>query len=88
MPRCHGSTLKTSNFETEIQLSGWKHTIVKTDNQFSISNVTGSGTAFNNVSMGVLMTHGAYGNTQDYNAGLVKTMYFPITSGGRTIICT
>lgn len=73
---------EAGNFETEMQLFGWKHTIVKTDNQFSVGDLTGSGTAFNNVSMGVLMTHGAYGNTQDYNAGLVKTMYFPITSGG------
>lgn len=73
---------EAGNFQTEMQLFGWKKTIGKTDNQFSPGDLTGSGTAFNNVSLGVLMTHGAYGNTMDYNAGLVKTMYFPITSGG------
>ena len=73
---------EVGNFETEMTTFGWKHNIVKVDNQLSINDLTGSGTPFNNVSMGVLLTHGAYGNTQDYMAGLVKQMYFPITSGG------
>ena len=46
---------EAGNFETEMQLFGWKHTIVKTDNQFSVGDLTGSGTAFNNVSLGVIV---------------------------------
>jgi hypothetical protein len=52
------------------------------DDQLKISDLQGSGTPFNNVSFGVLLSHGAYGDTEDYEAGLCKQMYFPITSGG------
>jgi len=73
---------EANNFSTEMQLFGWVSKIHKIDDQLKISDLQGSGTPFNNVSLGVLMTHGAYGTNQDYLAGLCKQMYFPITSGG------
>ncbi len=73
---------EVGNFEYEMTLAGWSHTFTKVDDQLHIGDLQGSSTPFNNVSLGVLLTHGAYGTNQDYNAGLVKTMYFPITSGG------
>jgi hypothetical protein len=72
---------EANNFASEMQTYGWKGNI-KADDQLNISDLRGSGSPFNNVSVGALLTHGAYGNTQDYMAGLCKQMYFPITSGG------
>ena len=73
---------QANNFLTEMQLYGWKNTIRKVDDQLQIGDLQGSSTPFNDVSLGVFMSHGAFGNTQDYQAGLCKQMYFPITSGG------
>jgi hypothetical protein len=64
-----------------MQLFGWKAALRKVDNQLNINDLSGSSTPFNGVSMGVFMSHGAFGTTQDYMAGLCKQMYFPITSG-------
>jgi hypothetical protein len=73
---------QANNFMSEMQLYGWKNTIHKVDDQLNINDLRGSGTPFNNVSLGIFMSHGAYGTTQDYLAGLCKQMYFPVTSGG------
>lgn len=73
---------ESGNFINEMQLFGWQCKIRKADDQLGIDYLRGSGTPFNNVSLGVFMTHGAFGNTQDYQAGLCKQMYFPVTSGG------
>ena len=73
---------QANNFSTEMQLYGWKQTIHKVDDQLNINDLIGSSTPFNNVSLGIFMSHGAFGNTQDYRAGLCKQMYFPVTSGG------
>lgn len=73
------------SFVANMKYWGWNNTINEADNQLSISSLRGSGTPFNNVNLGVLMLHGAYGNGQnaiDYVANGCKQMYFPITFGG------
>ena len=71
-----------ANFYGEMQLFGWKGSFYKYDNKLSINDLIGSGTPFNNVSVGVLLLHGNYGTTQDYQASLCKQMYYAVTSGG------
>jgi hypothetical protein len=73
--------MRANNFITEMQLFGWVNPFRKFDDQLRLTDLQGSGTPFNNVSLGVFMSHCAYGTTQDYQAGLCKQMYFPITSG-------
>ena len=75
-------TAETTIFASQMQHFGWSNPLNEADGQLSISSLRGSGTPFNNVSMGVLILHGTYGNTQDYMAGLCKQMYFVVTSGG------
>jgi hypothetical protein len=78
----HPFISQANNFISEMQQYGWINRINKADNQLNINDLIGSGTPFNNVSVGVFMSHGAYGTTQDYQAGLCKQMYFPVSSGG------
>ena len=42
---------------------------------------SGSGNPFNQVNIGLLITHGVYGSSMDFNASGCKQMYFPVTSG-------
>jgi hypothetical protein len=74
---------EANNFVSEMQRCGWKCVFNNPDSQFSLSSMIGSGTPFNSVNLGVMMTHGMYGTTADYMAGLCKQMYFPITSGNQ-----
>jgi hypothetical protein len=74
-----------NQFVKIMQYYGWNNSFNKVDDQFSINDLRGSGTMFNNVNMGVLILHGTYGNGSsaiDYAANMCKQMYFPITSGG------
>jgi hypothetical protein len=73
------------NFISEMTHWGWQNTFNYADNQFNIGQLRGSGTIFNNVTVGLLLLHGAYGtggNGLDYAANQCRQMYFPITSGG------
>lgn len=80
-------TTKTtvSTFITEMERWGWKCATNMGDSQFSLNTIVGSGTPFNQFTLGAMLTHGVYGNTADYNAGLCKTMYYPITSGNQYV---
>lgn len=76
---------EANQFEKMMQYYGWNNSFNKVDDQFSINDLRGSGTIFNNVNMGVLMLHGTYGNGSsaiDYAANMCKQMYFTVTSGG------
>jgi hypothetical protein len=76
---------EANQFVKIMQYYGWNNSFNKVDDQFSINDLRGSGTMFNNVNMGVLILHGTYGNGSsaiDYAANMCKQMYFPITSGG------
>ena len=72
-----------NTFISEMQRWGWKCTINNADSQFSLSSMAGSGSPFNQVNLGAMLTHGEYGTTADYMAGLCKQMYYPITSAGQ-----
>lgn len=76
---------EANQFAKEMQYYGWNNSFNKVDDQFSINDLRGSGTMFNNVNMGVIMLHGTYGNgssATDYAANGCKQMYFSVTSGG------
>lgn len=76
---------EANQFVKVMQYYGWNNSFNKMDDQFSINDLRGSGTMFNNVNLGVLILHGTYGNGSsaiDYAANMCKQMYFPITSGG------
>lgn len=72
---------EVNNFVSQMQHWGWQNSFLKVDDQLQISQLRGSGTPFNNVSIGVLFTHGVYGTSVDFAANQCKQMYFPITSG-------
>jgi len=76
--------IEANNFIANMNYWHWNNTINKADDQLNVNDLKGSGTPFNNVTLGVLLTHGAYGTGQnaiDYTANGCKQMYFPITSG-------
>jgi hypothetical protein len=76
---------EANQFVKIMQNYGWNNSFNKVDDQFSINDLRGSGTMFNNVNIGVLILHGTYGNgssATDFAANQCKQMYFPITSGG------
>src|SRR5208337_2793117 len=75
------NTVEADNFITAMRQWGWQVAPVNADNQLQISALRGSGTFFNQSSLGVLLTHGTYGSSTDYTANDCKQMYFPITSG-------
>jgi hypothetical protein len=64
-----------------MQHWGWSNSFVKADDQLTLSNMKGSGTPFNQVNLGVFLTHGVYGTSSDQYANGGEQMYFPITSG-------
>jgi hypothetical protein len=72
---------EADNFISEMQYRGWTNRFVKADDQLKLSDMQGSGTPFNQVNLGVFLTHGAYGTTADYYANGCNQIYFPITSG-------
>jgi hypothetical protein len=72
---------EVNNFITTMKKGAWNCSFVNVDNQVTISSLSGSGTPFNQVSLGVLLVHGTYGTSMDYTANGCEQMYFPITSG-------
>ncbi len=73
---------EANNFISQMQHWGWNNTLLKVDDQLNINDLIGSGTPFNNVNLGVVMFHGVYGTTIDYNGHPSKQIYYPVTSGG------
>jgi hypothetical protein len=72
---------EADNFVSEMQHWGWTNHFVKADDQLKLSDMQGSGTPFNQVNLGVFLTHGTYGTTADQYANSCNQMYFPITAG-------
>jgi Family of unknown function (DUF6345)/Bacterial Ig domain len=73
---------EANNFLSQMQHWGWNNTLLKVDDQLKINDLIGSGTPFNNVNLGVLLLHGVYGTSIDYNGQPAKQIYYPVTSGG------
>jgi hypothetical protein len=70
------------NFITEMQRGSWHLDYIANDNEVQLSQLKGSGNPFNDVDLGMLIVHGAYGTSFDTTPGhQVKQMYFPIASG-------
>ncbi len=78
------SKTMANNFIKWMKHGDWSSSFVKIDDGLNISDLRGSGTPFNTVNFGMLMTHGTYGTTPDYTppANGCLQMYFPITAGG------
>jgi hypothetical protein len=68
-------------FIAQMKKNNWSQGFAKVDDQFSINDLRGSSTIFNGVKLGVLMLHGTYGTSLDYNANQTRQIYFPITAG-------
>jgi hypothetical protein len=83
-PPLKESKTMANNFIKWMKHGGWNPTFDKIDDAQTISDLRGSGTSFNTVNFGMLMTHGTYGTTPDYTppANGCMQMYFPITAGG------
>jgi hypothetical protein len=73
---------EANNFITAMKKGAWNNSFLKVDDQITISQLSGAGTPFNSVNLGVLMVHGEYGTSQDFTESGCKQMYFPISSGG------
>jgi hypothetical protein len=73
--------VEANNFVSEMAHWGWSKGFVKADDQLKLSDMQGGATPFNQVNLGVFLTHGTYGTTADYYANGCNQMYFPITSG-------
>jgi hypothetical protein len=72
-----------NNFVDAMQGYGWKQgfsTLV--DDKLTAQSLQGIVNPFNDVDLGLLLLHGAYGTSEDCNGGVnCMQMYFPITSG-------
>jgi hypothetical protein len=69
-----------NNFITQMKNGAWSPSFVKVDDDLHASDLVGSGSIFNQVNLGLLMCHGDYGTTIDYNANQTLDIYFPIES--------
>lgn len=71
------------NFVSEMGNGCWGLSYWSHDDQLHLSDLQGSGTPFNQVDLGLLMIHGAYGTSYDSTTGSqLYGIYFPIASGG------
>jgi hypothetical protein len=73
-----------NNFVDAMQGYGWRQGFsTLADDQLTAQSLKGNfANPFNYVDLGLLLLHGAYGDSKDCNGGInCKQMYFPITSG-------
>jgi hypothetical protein len=78
----HKVDLVAINFISEMEKGGWGLGYLSPDSKLQLSDLQGSGTPFNNVDIGLLIVHGAYGISYDYTTGHpLYGIYFPIASG-------
>ena len=69
-------------FGGEMSKGDWSPGLPKPEDKLQISDLRGSGNPFNQVDIGYLGLHCAYGTTTDSTPGAsVKQMYFPIAAG-------
>jgi hypothetical protein len=77
-----GYKWEANNFISQMKKANWSQGFARVDDKLAINDLRSSGAnIFNTVKLGVLMLHGTYGTTIDYNANQAKQMYFPITAG-------
>lgn len=70
------------NFGVEMSNGGWSPRLTKPEDKLQISDLRDSGSPFNQVDIGYLGLHCAFGTTTDSTPGhSVKQMYFPIAAG-------
>lgn len=81
-PRLRGYTAEANNFITQMKKGNWGQGFARVNDQLLINDLRATGSnIFNRVRLGLLMLHGTYGTTSDFNANQTKQIYFPITSG-------
>ena len=69
-------------FGGEMSKGGWSAGLTKPEDKLQISDLRDSGSPFNQVDIGYLGLHCAFGTTTDSTPGhSVKQMYFPIAAG-------
>jgi hypothetical protein len=66
---------------TYVQGGAWQSGFTRGDDELTIGDLRGTNTPLNGVDVAFLLTHGTYGESQDFTAGGCKQMYFPIASG-------
>jgi hypothetical protein len=66
------------DFITQMQRGAWQPGFQKANSQLLASDLQGSGTPFNQFSLGLLALHAAYGTSVDYHANEAEQVYFPI----------
>jgi hypothetical protein len=70
------------DFASRMQNGGWGLSYIRDNDRLPISDLKGSSTPFNDVNLGLLILHGAYGTSDDVIANkTIRQMYFPIASG-------
>ncbi len=75
-------TREANNFISQMKKGNWSKGFARVDDKLGINDLRSSGAnIFNTVKLGLLLLHGTYGTTVDYNANQAMQMYFPITSG-------
>jgi hypothetical protein len=74
---------ESANFVLGMRKGNWSQGFAKADDQWSYSDLVGSGSMFNSVKLGLVLLHGTWGSAPDYTSGAggCKQMYFPVTSG-------
>jgi len=73
---------EANNFIGQMKTANWSQGFARVDNTLGINDLRASGSnIFNQVKLGLLLLHGTYGTTPDYNAFGAEQVYFPITSG-------
>ncbi len=71
-------TVEFDDFITQMKRGAWQTGFVKANSQLHASDLQGSGTPFNQFSLGLLSLHGAYATSVDYNANQSKPTYVAI----------
>ena len=80
MPTQPIHTEMANNFIEQMQKGGWIPSFIKVDDDLKASDLKGNGGIFNQVNLGLLICHGSYGTTIDYNANQTLDIYFSIES--------
>ena len=81
-PDLHEYKTEANNFIAQMKKGNWSQGFARVDDKFTINDLRASGSnIFNTVKLGLLMLHGTYGTTLDFNANQTKQIYFPITAG-------
>jgi hypothetical protein len=76
------SASQANGFADTMKQYGWNSGLNLAEDQLTVQSLSGNGSPFNQVDLGLLLLHGAYGTSMDCTTQpACMQMYFPITSG-------